>query len=336
VAAVRINPYRRFPGVLLPTWLLRQRDVSLGAKMAYGRLMAFAGVDGEAFPSMATLGAELGVSDRQARSYVAELKAHHLIEQVDDPSRRKSSRYYFLEHPWMAETGQSGAEGSFPPEVPIPSAQPGSPLPPRAEESFPPDRKDPSAKGIQGRDSAEGVRVDAPNAGAREGGLPRLATVERPAAVNGLDACADLRAASDGALPMSASGAMAVAFGEVLTTLQAQHKRNDLVPLLGAYAVAGGFRWMTQRKPSVPWFLEREGAALVEAVESAVAWDREGRPPVLPRAPARNVVVDARRGAGRVPATERAEFQRYAAAVGCEGATAIDLDFDGNPIGDKR
>ncbi|HVY65937.1 MAG TPA: helix-turn-helix domain-containing protein [Gammaproteobacteria bacterium] len=126
----RFNPYRAFAGCVLPSWLLRARDVSMGAKLAYARLAQYAGETGVAWPTVATLGAELGVSERQARSYLAELRGHRLIEQEDDPQHRSSSKFFFLRHPWM-ETNPDRGAGSCPPEGKNPSGQGGRILPPK-------------------------------------------------------------------------------------------------------------------------------------------------------------------------------------------------------------
>lgn len=132
--------------------------------------------------------------------------------------------------------------------------------------------------------SSETIRVDtAPREREAEGAAPRCPTVERPGAINGLDACAELRGLSNGRLQTGASPAQAVVLGELLTSLGGQHRRTDLVPLLGAYAAAGGFAWMTKRKPTTAWFLENDGANLTDSIELAVAWDADGRPPVTPR-----------------------------------------------------
>lgn len=94
----RFNPYRRFIGAFLPNCILQLPSISQGAKLAWGRLAQYAGEDGEAYPSLKTLGEELGVKEAQARRYVEELEAVRLIEREDQPG--KPSRYWHLdEHP---------------------------------------------------------------------------------------------------------------------------------------------------------------------------------------------------------------------------------------------
>src|SRR5581483_3588203 len=61
------NPYKVFQGAFAPYWVLEHRGISAGAKLCYIRLLGFAGKEARCYPSLATLGAALGVSDRQAR-----------------------------------------------------------------------------------------------------------------------------------------------------------------------------------------------------------------------------------------------------------------------------
>ena len=73
------NPYKVFQGVFAPYWVLEHRGISSGAKLCYIRLLGFAGRDARCYPSLDTLGASLGVSQRQARDYVKELERALLI-----------------------------------------------------------------------------------------------------------------------------------------------------------------------------------------------------------------------------------------------------------------
>jgi len=87
----------------VPNWLLLRPELSLGAKLVYGRLAQYAGRRGYAYPLMKTLGRAVGVSERQARRYVSELKNHGLLDTVDYSETNRPSRYYFLSHHWMYE-----------------------------------------------------------------------------------------------------------------------------------------------------------------------------------------------------------------------------------------
>jgi hypothetical protein len=93
------NPYRVFQGSFAPYWLLEHRGISAGAKLCYIRLLGFAGKDARCYPSLETLGASLGVSDRQARDYVKELERQGLIV-IEQRGLRKTNVYLFV---WTAE-----------------------------------------------------------------------------------------------------------------------------------------------------------------------------------------------------------------------------------------
>ena len=75
------NPFRLFHGVFIPEALVRSGLVSAGAKLAYGRLCRYAGENGRCFPAVGTLAGEIGVSDRQAQRYLAELERANLIRR---------------------------------------------------------------------------------------------------------------------------------------------------------------------------------------------------------------------------------------------------------------
>jgi hypothetical protein len=93
------NPYRVFQGSFAPFWLLEDQRLGGGAKLCYIRLLGFTGKDGHCYPSLGTLGASLGVSERQARVYIRELQAAGLIS-VEQRGLRRTDVYLFL---WTAE-----------------------------------------------------------------------------------------------------------------------------------------------------------------------------------------------------------------------------------------
>src|ERR1019366_679935 len=83
----RFNPYKLFRGCFVPEPICKYRGLSPGAKLAYGRFIRYSGKDGAVYPSMPTLGHEIGCSETQARSYVSELTVQKFIEV-----ERKSGR----------------------------------------------------------------------------------------------------------------------------------------------------------------------------------------------------------------------------------------------------
>ncbi len=91
-----------FTGAMVPNWLLCRRELSQGAKLCYARLCQHAGEKGYCWPGQEILAAELGVGERQVRSYLHELRGFALIS-VEQRGLKKSNRYFFLDHPWIHE-----------------------------------------------------------------------------------------------------------------------------------------------------------------------------------------------------------------------------------------
>jgi helix-turn-helix protein len=91
------NPYGLFHGIFIPEALVRFSGLSPGAKIAYGRLVRYAGLDGVCHPRQATLAREIGVSDRQVRSYLRELTTLRFI-RVIRKGLHAPNEYVFLWH----------------------------------------------------------------------------------------------------------------------------------------------------------------------------------------------------------------------------------------------
>jgi hypothetical protein len=90
------NPYGLFNGSYIPEAVCKYRALSPGAKLVYGRLCRFAGEDGKAFPAVATVGTELGISESQARQYIRELDRRRFV-RIDRTDGARSN-YVFLWH----------------------------------------------------------------------------------------------------------------------------------------------------------------------------------------------------------------------------------------------
>jgi helix-turn-helix protein len=106
------NPYRMFVGLFIPEGLARSSRISAGAKLAWGRLARYSGVDGRCHPTMKTLGEEIGVGERQAQKYVSELERNELIRRVKRFSGRgqTSNAFEFLWHE-LFEEGANDTSG---------------------------------------------------------------------------------------------------------------------------------------------------------------------------------------------------------------------------------
>jgi hypothetical protein len=94
------NPYGMFTGIFIQEALVRCASISAGAKLAWGRLARYAGADGRCYPTMKTLAEEIGVGERQAQKYVAELERKKLIRRVSRFRGRgqTSNSFEFLWH----------------------------------------------------------------------------------------------------------------------------------------------------------------------------------------------------------------------------------------------
>lgn len=92
------NPFGLFHGVFIPEALIQFSGLSPGAKIAYGRLVRYAGQDGACHPRQTTLAREIGVTDRQVRSYIGELTTLGFLRVVRK-GLHAPNEYFFLWHP---------------------------------------------------------------------------------------------------------------------------------------------------------------------------------------------------------------------------------------------
>jgi hypothetical protein len=103
------NPYRMFTGLFIPEGLAQSRSISAGAKVAWGRLARYAGEGGRCYPTVRTLGCQIGVGQRQAQKYLSELEKACLIRRIERFANRAqtSNGFEFLRH----EMFQKGVNG---------------------------------------------------------------------------------------------------------------------------------------------------------------------------------------------------------------------------------
>jgi len=99
------NPFGLFYGLWVPECIARCRWLSGGAKLAWARLARYAGRDGRCYPTMKILGQEIGVGERQAQKYVAELERYELVRRVSRYLGRAqtSNGFEFLWHELFEE-----------------------------------------------------------------------------------------------------------------------------------------------------------------------------------------------------------------------------------------
>ncbi len=109
----KFNPYRVFNGLYIPNALARYKNISSSAKMVYGRMLQYAGENGECFPKQSTIAEEVGISEGQVHKIIRELVDERFIEKANptgiDRLCHKSIRYSFLWHPIYAEPQQNHA-----------------------------------------------------------------------------------------------------------------------------------------------------------------------------------------------------------------------------------
>ena len=88
-----LTPEDRFDGSFCPDWLIEREEVSPGGKMVYARLLKYAkkekGKPIHAWPGVDVIGMAVGLSGRQVKRYVAELRElfdeGHAADEIIDP-----------------------------------------------------------------------------------------------------------------------------------------------------------------------------------------------------------------------------------------------------------
>jgi hypothetical protein len=107
------NPFRLFAGIFIPEALVRFKDPSADAKLAYGRLARYAGQDGDCFPAVATLASEIGVCVRQAQNYPAQLERKKFLRRITRfvEIGQTSNTFEFL---WHSQLEGGGEESCTP------------------------------------------------------------------------------------------------------------------------------------------------------------------------------------------------------------------------------
>ena len=92
-----VIPYKKFISSWIPDPVMAS-DLTAGAKLCYGVLARHAGEDGNCYPSMERIGRCIGVTDRTAKKYVAELAAKGYIFIESRKKEHASNRYHFIWH----------------------------------------------------------------------------------------------------------------------------------------------------------------------------------------------------------------------------------------------
>ena len=101
------NPWNVFVGALVPSCIMRAREMNPTEKLCLARLYQYSGQDGECYPSQLALARELGISQRQVNRIIADLVRQGFVEIVRpaglDRLRHRTARYRLLWHRIYAE-----------------------------------------------------------------------------------------------------------------------------------------------------------------------------------------------------------------------------------------
>ena len=124
------NPFGMFNGVFITEGLVRAKGISPSAKLAYGRLVRYGGQNGKCYPSIDSLAAEIGVGERQAQKYLANLERAKLIRRISrfSGASQTSNAFEFLWHSLFEEgvndNSPRGVNESSPKESQIEESHP--------------------------------------------------------------------------------------------------------------------------------------------------------------------------------------------------------------------
>jgi len=77
----------------IPNYVLRDRSLSLAARLVYTMLLSYAWQEERCFPGQARLAADLGVDERSVRRYLAELRERGYVDW-DQRGLGKTNVYY--------------------------------------------------------------------------------------------------------------------------------------------------------------------------------------------------------------------------------------------------
>ncbi|HEY3936739.1 MAG TPA: helix-turn-helix domain-containing protein [Bryobacteraceae bacterium] len=112
-AGDEFRPYDLFDEiVILPAAMMATTLVSAGAKLCWAAIAKRIGKSGPAYPSLKTLGRDLGVDRRQVFRWVAELEREKLLLSIERPAApgdNDSNEYRLLWHPLFLQGDASNA-----------------------------------------------------------------------------------------------------------------------------------------------------------------------------------------------------------------------------------
>ena len=80
IELVGADPATRHGFTMVPNFILTNKDLSVGAKLAYAMLLKYAWADSAVYPGQQTLATDMGAGERSVRTYLKELEDAKLLE----------------------------------------------------------------------------------------------------------------------------------------------------------------------------------------------------------------------------------------------------------------
>lgn len=80
IEIVGADPATRFGFTQVPNFLLTNKELSVGGKLAYAMLLKYAWTDNACFPGQLKLAEDMGAGERSVRSYLKELEDAGFLE----------------------------------------------------------------------------------------------------------------------------------------------------------------------------------------------------------------------------------------------------------------
>lgn len=109
IEIVAADPATRFGFTQVPNFVLTNKDLSVGAKLAYAMLLKYAWTDDACYPGQHKLAEDIGAGERSVRTYLKELEAANFLEVTQRGLGR--TNLYRL-HLTIKKKGQLGSRRS--------------------------------------------------------------------------------------------------------------------------------------------------------------------------------------------------------------------------------
>lgn len=95
----------------LPNYILKDKKLSFGARLAYAVLLSYAWQEDSCFPGQTRMAHDLGTTDRSVRSFLNELRERGYIDWKQQ-GLNKTNIYYILDYkPLEIEVDRKQASG---------------------------------------------------------------------------------------------------------------------------------------------------------------------------------------------------------------------------------